>query len=183
MDYMDPLVYWLSDYLPTANIFGLLRSPFLLRIGMPFLKILPRVPAGEIAIRPASNDEEAIHNERREKARKIIRISKFHEIQGIVFYVLKINGRYAGEFRYSALRELHGIIGKHWNQSLPFPSFPGKTIFSADEKQLEERRVALEEYLQFVLAEPSVVKTDEFVKFVKDHRRWDRETRLLASPA
>jgi hypothetical protein len=196
---MDPLVYWLSDLLPLANSVGILKSKFLLRAGMPFLKLLPGVPASAVTVRPSSSlTDTTVSSEvvveararpeatdvaddyRREESKKMIHLSKSHIVEGIVFYVVNVDGRYAGEFRYSSLLKLHYIARKLTSKKLP--PFPGKAVFGLSEVQLEERRSALENYLQFVLAEPEIVETDQFIQFVKQHRRWERDLPLLASP-
>jgi len=183
---MDPLVYWLSDMLPMANSVGILRSQLLLKLGMPFLRFLPGVPPE--AVTPKMNlaldgptDPSTF---RREESRRLIRLPRSHVVDGAVFYVVNVDGRYAGEFRYSSLRKLHAVVSKLAPELglKDVPMFPAKAPMGMSNKQLEERRLALEKFVQYVLAEPVLVETPEFVDFVKQHRRWERDLPILASP-
>jgi hypothetical protein len=182
VDHMDPLVYWLSDMLPLANSMGLLKSQLLLRAGLPFLGLLPKVPPRK---RVKKNKQVDIGEEyRRSESRKRIGVPRTHQTDnGVVYYVVEVNGRYSGEFRYSALRKLHELAT---NPTLdldePLPEFPGRSVFQLSYGQVEDRRVLLEDYLQCVLAEPKIVKTKEFEEFIQEHRKWDAKRPLLSSP-
>ena len=183
---MDPLVYWLSDLLPLANSVGILRSTFLLKAGMPFLRFLPGVPPDAVTpkmvLNSSTNTDPAAF--RKEEARRLIRIPRSHLVDGVVFYVMNMDGRYMGEFRYSSLRKLHSIALNICNGLgiNDIPSFPGKAPMGMSEAQREERRLGLEKFLQFVMAEPAIVETDEFVEFIKQHRRWEHNLPIMASP-
>ena len=189
---MDPLVYWLSDLLPLANSVGVLRSKFLLKAGMPFLRFLPGVPPEAVTPKMSlaldggegNNADPAAF--RREESKRLIRIPTCHVVNGVLFYVLNMDGRYMGEFRYSSLYQLNKIVTRLCKEegiaSEAIPMFPGKAPMGLSDKQREERRAALEKFLQFVMSEPAIVKTDEFVQFIKHHRRWEQSMPLLASP-
>ena len=173
-------MYWLSDLLPLANSMGMLRSNFLLKAGMPFLRFLPSVPPD--AVTPKLNlTGESPDEFRRQESRRLIRIPRSHVVDGAVFYVVNVDGRYAGEFRYSSLRILHSMVtSMHGVKDVP--PFPHKQPLGMSDKQRDERRIALEKFLQFVLAEPAIVETQEFLNFVKQHRRWEQDLPILASP-
>lgn len=185
---MDPLVYWLSDLLPLANSAGILKSKFLLKAGMPFLRFLPSVPASAVTPKPgnaapdtASSAKAVAADFRMQESRKMIRLQP-HNVEGVINYIVTVDGRYAGEFRYSALRKLYEMIRKMPDFNKHLPPFPGKAIMGLSDAQLEERRKALETFLQFVLSEPDIVETEEFIRFIKQNRRWERNMPMLASP-
>lgn len=180
MDHMDPLVYWLSDLLPLANSVGALKSQFLLRLGLPFLGLLPKVPPRK---RTRVQKQQDVNNFRREEARRIINVPRTHvDMDGVVYYVLEVDGKYSGEFRFSALRKLYELASAIPDLDEPLPEFPARSAFSLSNSQIEDRRVLLEEFLQFVLAEPKIAGTREFEAFVQEHRKWDAKLPLLASP-
>jgi hypothetical protein len=185
VDYMDPLVYWLSDLLPLANSVGVLRSKFLLKVGMPFLRFLPGVPPEAVTPKMSLQAEDVDPGTfRREESKRLIRLPRAHVVNDVVFYVMNMDGRYMGEFRYSSLLRLSGITSRICNDVgiKDVPPFPGKAPMGMSDKQREERRLGLEKFLQFVMAEPAIVETDEFVQFIKQHRRWEHDLPVLASP-
>ena len=180
VDQMDPLVYWLGDLLPLANSIGVLKSQLLLRAGLPFLGLLPKVPPRKRTRIPKKKNASAY---RREEAKRVISVPRTHiGVDQVVYYVVEVDGRYSGEFRYSALRILHEFAQKTPDLDEPLPEFPAKSTFSLSNSQIEDRRVLLEDYLQCVLAEPKIVKTKEFTEFVQEHRKWDAQLPLLTSP-
>jgi len=186
---MDPLVYWLSDLLPIANSMGILKSNFLLKAGMPFLRFLPSVPPSAVTPKPGAtsapdptSSARAVADDfRMQESRKMIKL-KTHDVNGVTNYIINVDGRYAGEFRYSALRKLYEMIKQMPDFKKQIPPFPGKAMLGLSAAQLEERRKALEKFMQFVLAEPDIVETEEFIRFVKQHRRWERDMPMMTSP-
>jgi len=94
---------------------------------------------------------------------------------------LQIDGRYAGEFRYSSLLALHDTLQRVL-PDIRFPSFPPKTYSQLSAAALEERRLGLQRYLVFVLSDPEVVNRPEFSQWVKEKRRWAQPLPLLQSP-
>ena len=176
---MDPLVYWLRDLLPLANSIGVLRSSMLLKASTPFLGFLPSVPPRK---RTKINNSD-ISRYRREESKKMITVPKTHKnADDVVFYVVEVDGKYSGEFRYSALRILHEMAQKIPDLDEPLPEFPGRSPFSLSNSQIEDRRVLLEEYLQCVLAEPRIVGMKDFELFIQEHRKWSADKPLLTSP-
>lgn len=179
---MDPLVYWLSDMLPLANSLGLLKSQLLVRAGLPFLGLLPKVPPRK-RVRKSRNSQASMSEFRREEACKVITVPRTHkDLEEVIYYVVEVDGRYAGEFRYSSLRILHEIACRTSDIEQELPEFPSKSLFALNNGGIEDRRVLLEDYLQCVLAEPRIVGTQEFKDFVRDHRKWDSKMPLLTSP-
>ena len=212
IDYIDPIVYWLADLLPLANSVGILRSKLLLRAGTPFARFLPSVPkssssssstpaaptgspTGSPSESPTLESDEELW--RLNETRRMVSLDKaVRNVKGVNYYVLRINGRYSGEFRYSHLRELdetvvqpalrekftdgtrHRIAGR-----VAIPAFPPRRgVDNASPKDVEARREALEKYLIFVFSEPDIVGTKAFVEFVRARRRWVAELPQLASP-
>lgn len=180
-EHMDPLVYWLSDLLPLANALGILRSKLLLSAGMPLVRSLPRVPAGEM-LRPLNMTPEPAPgvqvpvSPRKLVTQRVIRIPKFHVYRetGVVYYVIHVNDCYAGEYRYSSLRKLDKFMSSSMGIT-KLPRFPGKLLFNSIESNrpnLEQRRAELQEYVQWVWSEPDIVSREEFIDFVQHHRKW-----------
>lgn len=188
IDHIDPLIYWLSDLLPLANSVGILRSNMLLNAGMPFLKFLPPIPESQRTILNTADSalkvaaEADVDKFRQSEARRVVSLPKTHRVGKVVFFVVNVDGRYAGEFRYSALRELNRVVHNLPSFKKPIPVFPGRSAFGLSEDGVEERRIKLEEYLRFVLSEPDICCTKEFVAFVRANRKWDKELPLLTSP-
>jgi len=179
IDHLDPLVYWLSDMLPLANSIGVLRSKLLMKAGTPFLGLLPKVPPRK----RTKVSKQSVGQYRREEARRIITVPKTHITpESVVYYVVHVDDRYSGEFRYSSLRKLHELAQNTPDLDEPLPEFPARAMFTLSNSDIEDRRVLLEDYLQFVFAEPKIVNTEEFKIFVQENRKWDAKLPLLSSP-
>jgi hypothetical protein len=170
-------MYWLSDYLPLANSMGFLSSKTLVqagvKAGMPFISLLPKVPPRKRARKKKLEEIEDDHNG---QLRITLPKSKLTD-DGTVYYVLEINKKYSGEFRYSALRKLHDKVQENLSifaeKDIQIPSFPPKSARKLDFGQIEDRRILLEEYLQVVLAEKTIVKAIDLESFLYEHKQWD----------
>ena len=93
------------------------------------------------------------------------------------FYVILVDGKYAGEFRFSHARELWAALQ---SQGLApegeFPPFPSRFF------NKRERRAGLERWLVATMADPAVVRSPEFRFFAKERRRWDEAVPVMMSP-
>jgi len=187
IDYLDPLIYWLSDLLPLANAVGLLRSRLLMKMGAPFARFLPAVPAGEHGraageLLGPSDEQNTAEWWRQNEAERCVTLPKTRIVNGKTYYEMQIDGRYAGEFRFSALLALHSTLMGVFADRKRFPDFPPKIYATPSVEDLEKRRLGLQAYLVFVLSDPEVVGRSEFLEFVKERRRWSEPLPLLASP-
>ena len=115
------------------------------------------------------------------EAERSIALNRTREVNGKTYYEMQIDGRYAGEFRYSALHALYRILSSVFPNK-NFPAFPPKFLSTPSTGALEERRKGLERYMVFILSDPEIVSRDEFLQFVRERRRWSEALPLLASP-
>ena len=211
VDNIDPLVYWLSDWLPLADKLGLLRSKLLVQAGTPFARFLPSVPAQSglppLPLQPGSYSNESVKATSKSKhvpteqndvalfrmsaATKSVRLPRTTRFKGVDYYVLELNNRYAGEFRYSHLKELHKLarqlmapyveLDAHALDAMPeFP--PRKPLNPHTTDFLETRRRMLERYLAWVFSTPEICNERPFLAFVRQRRRWSQPLPLMASP-
>ena len=64
-------------------------------------------------------------------------------------YCLHINGVYHCMVRYRQLHNLHEQLKREFAANT-LPSFPPKKIFNLNEKEVEDRRLLLERYMQLI---------------------------------
>ena len=176
---------WCGNLIPLANSMGILKSRTLLKAALPFAGLLPSVPAQHsLRVHRAAAGEAEV--EGREWWRfgllgRTVELSRIKFVGGVAYYVLEVDERYAGEFRYRYLRELYIKL----QPVLPdiCPEFPGRTLMApTTSAALEQRRVMLEEFLIFVLDDPILVRHEAFIEFVRVRRRWAGDLPLLKSP-
>jgi len=96
-------------------------------------------------------------------------IPESEEITGpdSVFWVYKIhvNGEFHAALRYSQLLSLHQQLRKCFSSGLP--SFPPKKLLSLSKSEHEERRVALENYIQHANQVEGVATSQLFTTFLR----------------
>jgi hypothetical protein len=208
---MDPLVYWLSDLLPLANNLGLLRYKLVVQAGTPFARFLPAVPTTSLQstqqqqqqqqqqqlsitngniVNNGNNtiigpsEKEDIELFRLTTTSRSIKLPRVNRFNGVDYYVLTVNDKYAGEFRYSHLREMNTLAEKMMTVDCKCkPPFPGKHAGRPHTAAfLEDRRVELERFVAWVFSEPDICSTRPFVAFIRLRRRWGEELPMLTSP-
>lgn len=160
VDHMDPLVYWLSAYMPVANRFGLLNKPMLLNCSVPALGLLPSVPERYRTFVPPKEPCDASLVGFSFPVVRRCRHSNVH------YYVLALDGKYVGELRFSVLFALHQqvVLGKLKDHA---PQFPEKEswLLWGGKCNVEQRRMALEKYFRLVMHNSTVVQSHEFKLF------------------
>ena len=179
---LDPMLYWCGRFLPLADSMGILRSRVLLRAFMPMAKFLPPVPVKRVKRLTAEAVEcerEGSEWWRHSLLDHNLTIPETKFIGSTVYYVMKVDGKYAGEFRYRHLRELHFNIKEKLPKNV---NFPPRYFRRLNRLELEVRRAEVEKYLVFVMSDPEICVTYHFVHFIKIHRRWSEEQPLLKSP-
>lgn len=150
VDHMDPLVYWLSAYMPLANRLGLLNKPTLLHLSLPALGLLPNVPERH---RTFVTPKEHILDPVQGFALPLVRLCKHSRVH---YYVLAHDGKYLGEVRYSTLLKLHeGVVQPRLASTTPFPP-------KGRRPDVEVRRQELETYLVRVLNDRSITSSQDF---------------------
>lgn len=181
---LDPMLYWCGRFLPMANSMGILRSRTILRAFMPMGKFLPPVPVVYTKRANAGQAEgERVGSEwwRHSLMDRQVSLGDSKLVGTVVYYSLLVDNRYAGEFRFKHLRELHLSIAHLLADNAP--SFPPR-LMTASPQQLATRRAQLQRYLEHILYVPEICSTNEFVLFIRIHRRWanDIPPPVLFSP-
>jgi len=192
IDHLDPLLYWFGGVLPYASRMGVLRSSALLSAAGPIAKLLPPVPRRKSRPRPrpGAGVAELARGEtgnewwRFASLDHVVAVPRAKFVNGVAFFVLEVDGRYAGEFRYRHARELHDAV-QHVlpADAAPFPPrLAPWEDHSAGSPALERRRAALERFMVRAMADPRVVREPAFEFFVKVRRKWAEELPALLSP-
>lgn len=188
---IDPLLYWCGNFLPMADRMGILKNKALLHAFIPtIVKILPRVPSSEEAnnnnnnprrlersdTRPLAGDQDMTWWKHTIFDRKVV-LSGVKRVNDVDYYVIEVDGNYAGEFRFSHAYELNVELQSNFPKLMrEAPPFPSR-IFNKS-----RRRPNLEKWLNFVMSEAKIVRSKEFLFFIKERRRWNKEMPLLFSP-
>ena len=185
---LDPMLYWCGRFLPLADSMGILRSRALLRAFMPMAKFLPPVPATTVPEKRltagiAEGEREGLEWWRHSSPHRRISLPYTKQVDKTVYYILYADGRYAGEFRYRHIRDLHLNVRDLLLVIKNAPEFPPRFPFrKPSPEEQEHRRVALETYLIFVMSDPDICASDHFVHFIRNHRRWAGELPSITSP-
>ena len=91
-------------------------------------------------------------------------------------YCLHINGVYHCMVRYRQLHNLHEQLRREFN---PLPAFPPKKLFNLNEKEVEDRRLMLEKYMQLISQDHRISNSQTFNTFLltaqKETRREEIE--------
>ena len=181
---LDPMLYWCGRFLPLADSMGILRSRTLLRAFMPMAKFLPPVPAKRperLTAGVAEGEREGYEWWRHSLLDRTVTIAYVKRLGETIYFVMHVDRKYAGEFRYRHIRELH--IGIRHMLGKDAPPFPSRILLQKISTiQLEERRQALEKYLVYIMSDPDICVRPEFVHFIRNHRRWAQEMPMLKSP-
>jgi hypothetical protein len=181
IDHLDPLLYWFGDILPYASKMGILKSSTLLRATAPVMvRYLPAVPPPRTPARPAAGSRNMLTSPTYDR---IVTVPRTRIVHGATYYVIEVDGRYAGEFRYRYVRELHLQIQDLLLTDSEAPEFPSRWFVPYNAYlSIEDRRKKLERYLVYVMSDSKIVKTKAFEHFIKVRRRWGEELPLLKSP-
>jgi hypothetical protein len=186
---LDPMLYWCGRFLPLADSMGILRSRVLLRAFMPMAKFLPPVPVKRepkkkrLTAAVAEGEKEGHEWWRLSLLDRTITIPYTRKVYDIIYYVMEVDKKYAGEFRFKHIYALHQTLAKDEllkNSTINFPPrFLFTTPTSAD---IEQRRQMLEKYLVFIMSDPEICASAHFIHFIRNHRKWKGELPLLKSP-
>ena len=205
VEHLDPLLFWFGGVLPYVSKLGILRSSAMLRTAAPLAKLLPAPPPpgsprgktrgggrGKKPKRPGAEVAEALRGETGQEWWRyatfdhVVTLPRVVKVRDTQYFVMAVDGAYAGEFRYKYVRELYEDVKHLLDASAP--AFPPRTPFSMVAggglagAALEERRRALEAFLRHVMADPNIVKEPAFERFIKVRRRWAEELPIVASP-
>ena len=97
-------------------------------------------------------------------------------------YCLHINGVYHAMVRYRQLHTLHDQLRREFSAST-LPAFPPKKLFNLTEKEVEERRLMLEKYMQLISQDHRISNSHTFNAFLltaqKETRREEIENVTL----
>ena len=97
-------------------------------------------------------------------------------------YCLHINGVYHAMVRYRQLHTLNDQLRREFSAST-LPAFPPKKLFNLTEKEVEERRLMLEKYLQLISQDHRISNSHTFNAFLltaqKETRREEIENVTL----
>jgi len=172
---LDPLLYWCGRFLPLADYMGILKSRALLRTFIPMARYLPPVPTKPPRRLSAScvEEEEEGNEWWRHPAvsERSITVPSIKYIGNIVYYIIQVDTKYAGEFRYRHLRELHEGIHEFLREGSP--EFPQKFfVFQPTNQDIEKRMIAIERYLVHIMSDPNICSSLPFAHFIRIHRRW-----------
>ena len=80
-------------------------------------------------------------------------------------YFLHINGVYHCMLRYRQLHSLHEQLRREFSTNT-LPVFPPKKLFNLSEKEVEERRLMLEKYLQLISQDHRISNSQTFNTFL-----------------
>ena len=80
-------------------------------------------------------------------------------------YCLHINGVYHCMLRYRQLHSLHEQLRREFSTNT-LPVFPPKKLFNLSEKEVEERRLMLEKYLQLISQDHRISNSQTFNTFL-----------------
>ena len=81
-------------------------------------------------------------------------------------YCLHINGVYHCMVRYRQLHSLHDQLKREFSDSTALPTFPPKKLFNLNEKEVEERRLMLEKYMQLIAQDHRISNSQTFNTFL-----------------
>ena len=181
---LDPLLYWCGRFLPLADSMGILGSRVLIRAFMPLGKFLPPVPVKRtkrLTAGVAEGEAEGQEWWRHSLMDRSVTLPYVKCIGETNYFVMHVDKKYAGEFRYKHVRELHMGIKHLLGKDSPVfpPRIPFRTITS---DELDARRLALESYVGYVMSDPDLCGTPQFVHFIRNHRRWAADLPTLKSP-
>jgi len=180
---LDPMLYWCGRFLPLADSMGILQSRTLLRAFMPMAKYLPPVPVKRqkrLTAGVVEGEAEGHEWWRHSLLDRKVTLPYTKRVGPIVYYIMQVDGKYAGEFRYRHLRELHDSVRDMLEKDAP--SFPPKFLFKPTPGDLNTRRMGLERYLVYVMSDPEICASSHFVHFIRNHRRWSEDLPALKSP-
>ena len=94
-------------------------------------------------------------------------------------YCLHINGVYHCMVRYRQLHSLHDQLKREFSDTTTLPTFPPKKLFNLNEKEVEERRLMLEKYMQLIAQDHRISNSQTFNTFLltaqKETRRESME--------
>ena len=94
-------------------------------------------------------------------------------------YCLHINGVSHCMVRYRQLHSLHDQLKREFSDSTTLPTFPPKKLFNLNEKEVEERRLMLEKYMQLIAQDHRISNSQTFNTFLltaqKETRRESME--------
>lgn len=82
--------------------------------------------------------------------------------QTYTLYHIHLNGQHFCSLRYSQLRKFHDDLQRF---NYPTIVFPPKKIFNLSRRELDERRLSLERYLQSIIQNKSILSSNVFNKF------------------
>ena len=91
-------------------------------------------------------------------------------------YSLHINGVYHCLVRYRQLHSLHEQLKREFHANT-LPAFPPKKLFNLTEKEVEDRRLCLEKYLQLISQDPRISNSQTFNTFLLAAQRETRRER------
>ena len=91
-------------------------------------------------------------------------------------YSLHINGVYHCLVRYRQLHSLHEQLKREFHANT-LPVFPPKKLFNLTEKEVEDRRLCLEKYLQVISQDPRISNSQTFNTFLLAAQRETRRER------
>lgn len=181
---MDPMLYWCGRFLPLADSMGILRSKTLLRAFMPMARFLPPVPikrTKRLTAGVAENEKEGQEWWRHSLMDRVVTIGYVKKVGSVIYYVMQVDAKYAGEFRFKHIHELHTSIRHMLGPDSP--GFPARSPFrDLTSQEIESRKYMLQKYLAYIMSDPEVCVTPQFVHFIKNHRRWSQELPVLKSP-
>jgi len=84
---------------------------------------------------------------------------------------IHVNGVYHCKLRYSQLDKFHEQLRAHFPERTPSKIFPGKKLFSLSGDALEQRREALESFIQHVSQDPVISASELFNSFLLNAQR------------
>lgn len=151
VDNLDPMLYWCGRFLPLADSMGILHSHTLLRAFMPMGRYLPRVPCAVSVVADTRNDTINMEWWRRSLCDRSITIAGHNIVQNIVYYRVHVDSKYAGEFRYRDLYELHLSIRSKLYKDTHAPRFPPRMMYTLTAHQIVLRERQLEAYLAYIM--------------------------------
>ena len=91
-------------------------------------------------------------------------------------YSLHINGVYHCLVRYRQLHSLHEQLKREFHANT-LPTFPPKKLFNLTEKEVEDRRLCLEKYMQLISQDPRVSNSQTFNTFLLAAQKETRRER------